>query len=64
MDGIWTVSMIDESDDSFTALLHHESRSWDNAVVSDMACFLARIDLKVNWLDVDLVIINVVVLPR
>jgi hypothetical protein len=55
--------MVDESNDSFTTLLHPEGRTGHNSVISNMACFLARIDLDIDWLDIYLVVIDVVVRP-
>ena len=56
---VCTVGMVDESYDSLTTLLHFESRSRNHTIITDMASFDARIDLKIDRLDVDFVVINV-----
>lgn len=53
--------MVDESNNGFTTLLHPEGRTGHYPVISNMACFLARIDLDIDWLDIYLVIIDIVV---
>lgn len=61
MNRVCTIGMVNETNDRFTPLLHFESRSRDGAIVSNMPCFLARVDLDIDRLDVNLVIVNVVV---
>ena len=51
--------MVDEANDSFTTLLHLESWSGNHTIISNMACFDARVDLNVDRLDIDLVVVNV-----
>jgi len=51
--------MVDEANNSFAALLHLESRSGNHTVVSDMACFDARVDFDVDRLDINLVVVDV-----
>jgi hypothetical protein len=51
--------MVDEPDDSLTSLLHLESRSRNHTIITDMTSFDARIDFKIDRLDVDFVVINV-----
>lgn len=61
VDRVCTVGMIDEADNSFTSLLHLESRSRNGTVVTNVSCFLARINLYINRLDFDFIVINVVI---
>ena len=61
VDRVCTIGMVDEADDCFTPLLHLESRSRDRTIVPDVSCFLARVDLDIDRLDINLVVINVVV---
>lgn len=63
MDRVCTISMVDEAHNSFTPLLHLESRSRNGSIVTNVSCFLARIALNINRFDIDLVVINVVVRP-
>ena len=56
---VYTVGMIDEANDSLTTLLHLEGWSRDHAIVTDMSCFDARVDLDINRLDINLVVIDV-----
>ena len=53
--------MIDEADDSLTTLLHLESWSRNHAIVTNMACFDARVDFDIDRLDINFVVINVII---
>jgi hypothetical protein len=59
MNRIRTVGMIDEANDSLTALLHMEGRSRDYTIITDMACFDTRIDFDIDRLDLDFVVIDI-----
>lgn len=63
MDRVCTIGMVDEAHNSFTPLLHLESWSRNSSIVTDVSSFLARIDLDIYRLDIDLIVINVVVYP-
>lgn len=61
VDRICTIGMIDEANDCFTPLFHLESWSRDGTIVTDVPCFLARVDFDIDRLDVNLIVINIVV---
>jgi hypothetical protein len=59
MNRVRTFGMIDKANDSLTPLLHLKGRSRDYTIITDMACFDARIDLDIDRLDLDFVVIDI-----
>lgn len=52
--------MIDKPNNSLPTLAHAESGTGDTAVVTNKASFAkSRIDLDIDWFDIDLVIVEV-----
>ena len=52
--------MVDKTDNGLPSPLHVEGGSWNTAIISNMACLGARIDLDINRLDLDLIVVDVV----
>jgi hypothetical protein len=61
MNRVRTIGMIDKPNNSLTALLHMEGRSRDYTIVTDMACFDARIDFDIDRLDLDFIVIDILI---
>lgn len=52
--------MIDKANNSLSTLAHAESGTGDTTVVTNETSFAkSRIDLDINWLDINLVVVEV-----
>lgn len=59
MDRIGTVCMVDEAYDSLTTFSHFKCRTRGNSIVSNQAGLSKiRVDLLLEWMDVNLVVID------
>jgi hypothetical protein len=53
--------MVDEAHHCFCSLAHHESRTRCHAIISnEFGLAQVRVDLLLEWLDINLIIINLV----
>lgn len=57
---ISSIPMIDKANNSLSTPFHPEGGSRNTAIVSNKTRLMARIDLKLNGLDLDLVVVNII----